>query len=142
MTHFQTPNFRLTYMLFPRDRNRNGGSLILYMKENILIGDFNMTVTAENSKINELMNNFSLEYLIKEPTCYISNTPICIDLMLIDPKRLFLKLSTFERGLPDFRKLTTAILRKTILKVPLKRYSIKTTNQLIKTILKMIFRYN
>lgn len=55
-------------MFFPRDRNRNGGSLILYMKENILIGDFNMTVTAENSKMNKLMNNFSLENLIKEPT--------------------------------------------------------------------------
>ena len=68
MTHFETPNFRLTYMFFARDRNRNGGSLILYMKENILIGDFNMTVTAENSKMNKLMNNFSLENLIKEPT--------------------------------------------------------------------------
>ena len=68
MTHFETPNFRLTYMFFPRDRNRNGGSLILYMKENILIGDFNMTVTAENSKMDKLMNNFSLENLIKEPT--------------------------------------------------------------------------
>ena len=37
-------------------------------EKNIVIGDFNMTVTAENSKMNKLMNNFSLENLIKEPT--------------------------------------------------------------------------
>ena len=113
---FQTHNFLLTDIFFRRGRNRNGGGLILYVKENILIGDFNMTVTIENSKMNDLVNTFSLENLIKEPTCYISNIRTCIDLILTNQKRLFLKSSTFESGLSDFRKLTTTILRKTTLK--------------------------
>ena len=48
------------------------------------------------------MNTFYLEYLLKEPTCYKSNTPTGVNSILTNQKCLFLKSSTFEIGLSDF----------------------------------------
>ena len=46
----------------------------------VLLGDFNMT--AENTKMEQLLNTFSLERIITTPTCFKSITPTCIDLIL------------------------------------------------------------
>ena len=43
----------------------------------LLIGDFNMT--TENSKLQDLMDAFCFENLIKEPTCFKSTVPTTID---------------------------------------------------------------
>ena len=165
------------YKMFRKDRNKFGGDLILFVKENIpykvlntfrfseecemisidfsisnkkwlllgiynppsqnealfveqiklalntysttceyflLLGDFN--VTTKNSKLQDLMNAFCLENLIKEPTCFKSTVPTTIDLIVTNQKSLFMKLSAYESGLSDFRKLTTTILRKSITK--------------------------
>ena len=60
------------------------------------------------------MNTYCLENLIKEPTCFNSNTSTCIDLILTNQEGLFMKSSTFEDGLTDFHKLTTTTLTKTL----------------------------
>ena len=44
----------------------------------LLIGDFNMT--TENSKLQDLMDAFCLDNLIKEPICFKSTVPNTIDL--------------------------------------------------------------
>ena len=44
----------------------------------LLIVDFNMT--TENSKLQDLMDAFCLDNLIKEPTCFKSTVPNTIDL--------------------------------------------------------------
>ena len=80
----------------------------------IFIGDFDLIV--ENSELNDLMNNSCLKNLIKWPTCYKSNTPACIDLILTNQECLFMKSSTFESGLSDFHKLTTTIFGTFILR--------------------------
>ena len=46
----------------------------------VLLGDFKMT--AENTKIEQLLNTFSLNSLITSPTCFKSVAPTCIDLIL------------------------------------------------------------
>ena len=48
--------------------------------KNLLLGDFNMT--TENSKLQDLMDAFCLENLIKEPTCFKSTVPTTIDLIV------------------------------------------------------------
>ena len=80
----------------------------------LLLGDFNMT--TENSKLQDLMDAFCLESLIKEPTCFKSTGPTAIDLIVTNQKSLFMKSSAYESGLSDFHKFTTTILRKRITK--------------------------
>ena len=50
------------------------------------------------------MNNF-----INKPTCFQSNTPTCIDLILTNIKNLFKLSITFETGISDHRKLVSTI---------------------------------
>ena len=55
--------------------------------ENILLlGDLNMT--TENLCLNNLMQIFNLNALIKTPTCYQSHNPTCIDNILTNQKAL------------------------------------------------------
>ena len=55
----------------------------------LFLGDFNMAI--KNANLNDMMNNFSLENLIKEDTCYKLNTSTCIYLILPSQRRLFMK---------------------------------------------------
>ena len=71
----------------------------------VLLGDFNMT--AENTKMEQLLNTFSLESLITLPTCLKSVTPTSIDLILTNNKQYFMKSQTL---------MTLTIMRNTICK--------------------------
>ena len=50
----------------------------------ILIGDFNLRV--ENTHLEATLENYDLNNLINTPTCYQSNNPTCIDLILTNKK--------------------------------------------------------
>ena len=52
------------------------------------------------------MNN-----LINKPTCFQSNKPICIDLILTNNKNLFKLSNTFETGISDHHKLVSTTLK-------------------------------
>ena len=52
----------------------------------MLIGDFSLTVKNKNHEV--FMNAFDLECLIKKPTCFQSISPSCVDLILIDKKKI------------------------------------------------------
>ena len=52
------------------------------------------------------MNN-----LINNPTCFHSNKPIYIDLILTNKKNLFKLSNTFETGISDHHKLVSPILK-------------------------------
>ena len=72
--------------------------------ENILaIGDFNLSV--EKSHLADFTQVYDFSSLLKKPTCYQSNTPSCIDLILTNRKSLFKLSNTFETGLSDHHKL-------------------------------------
>ena len=78
--------------------------------ENILaIGDFSLSV--DNSHLEVFMQAYDFSSLIKKPTCYQSNTPSCIDLILTNRKSLFKLSNTFETGLSDHHKLVCTILK-------------------------------
>ena len=79
-----------------------------------LLGDFNMT--AENTKMEQLMNTFSLERLITTPTCFRSVTPTCVDLILTNYKQYFMKSQALVTGISDLHALTLTIMRNTFYK--------------------------
>ena len=62
-------------------------------------------MTTENSKLQNLMDAFYLENLIKEPTCFKSTVPTTTDLIVTNRKSLFMKSSACESGLSEFLQI-------------------------------------
>ena len=87
-------------------------------------------------------NTFCLKNLIKEPTCYKLNTPTFVDLIFTNQKRVFMKRSAFEVVCLICINWQLRFFGKLYHRVTLKRYSIETTNYLIKAILKTISKHN
>ena len=58
----------------------------------ILMGDF--TMTPENQNMQQLLQTFSLDNLIKEPTCFKSENPTCIDLILTNQNQYLIHSHT------------------------------------------------
>ena len=59
------------------------------------------------------MNGYALKNLIKEPTCFKSENPRCIDLILTNRYRSFQNTATVETGLYDFHKMVLTVLKTT-----------------------------
>lgn len=95
-------------------------ALNVYIKdyENIIIlGDLNME--KSNTHLDDLMTNFNLDPLIKEPTCFKSiNRPSCIDHILTNKKHQFFNSMAIENGISDFHKCVATVLRSKCLKSP------------------------
>ena len=85
------------------------------------------------------MNN-----LINKPTCFQSNNPTCIDLILTNRKNIFKLYSTFEIGLSDHHELVSTILKLGSLEGAhkikedrsLQKFNIETFNSTLKNKLK------
>ena len=73
------------------------------------IGDFNLSI--ENQRLDALIQAYNLNNLINKSTCFQSNTPTCIDLILTNKKDLFKLSNTFETGISDHHKLVSTILK-------------------------------
>ena len=80
-----------------------------YYENLILIGDFNLS--TENQHLDVLIQAYNLNSLINKPTCFQSNTPTRIDLILINKKNLFKLSNTLETGISDHHKLVSTILK-------------------------------
>ena len=57
------------------------------------------------------MQPYDFSSLFKKPTCYQSNTPSCIDLILANRKKLSKLSKTIETGLSDHYKIVCTILK-------------------------------
>ena len=75
----------------------------------MVIGDFNLPV--ENSHLESIIQAYDLSSYIKKPTCYQSQTPGCIDLILTNRKYLFQLSNTLKTGLSDHHKIICTILK-------------------------------
>ena len=75
----------------------------------VIFGDFNMSV--ENSHFQNLMQIYDLSPLIKEPTCFQSHNPTCIDNFLTNQKAMFKLSRLFETGLSDHHKLISVVMK-------------------------------
>ena len=86
--------------------NRIGTILDYYSQkyDNVTIaGDFN--ITTGNTHLQSIMQASSLSNLIKEPTCFQSNNPSQIDLILRNQRSMYSFSNTFETGLADEKEL-------------------------------------
>ena len=63
----------------------------------------------ENRQLEATWESYDLNNLINMPTCYQSNNPTCIDIILTSKKNLL--YGTFETGLSDHHKLISTILK-------------------------------
>ena len=102
-----------TSLFLEQISNQVNESLKTY--ENILlIGDFN--ITPDNIHMKDFLHTHDFENLVKSPTCFKSDTPSCIDLILTNQSQLLMKTSTFETGISDFHALITSIMKMTYTK--------------------------
>ena len=88
--------------------------------ENIaLIGDFNMN-RDKNKFLNYFNETLNLKNLLKEPTCFKSQNPSMIDLILTNHRSSFMKTAVLESGISDHHKIIFSILKHTFAKGLLK----------------------
>ena len=73
----------------------------------------------EDKNLQHFTDTFSLEHLIREPTCF-KRSPSCIDLIITNRKSFFKNTSVTLTGISDFHKLTAISLKSQVLKAPSK----------------------
>ena len=72
-----------------------------------IVGDFSNS--PENTNLQSMMQAFNLNNLIKETTCFQSNNPTQIDLIIKNQKIMCKFSNTFETFLSDHHKLISTI---------------------------------
>ena len=75
----------------------------------LMIGDFNLN--ENDSSLYQYMQEFNLENVVKVPTCFKSDSPACIDLMLTSDKRKLANIRAMETGLSDFHAMVVTTLK-------------------------------
>ena len=76
----------------------------------LFAGDFNSEMAE--SAMENFCGTYHLHNLIKDPSCFKNpDKPSCIDLLLRNFPKPFLKSQTLETGLSDFHKLALTILQ-------------------------------
>ena len=73
----------------------------------IILGDFNMTVNE--GELKNFLDLYSLKSMVREPTCFKSENPKCIDLILTNRDRSVHNTTTIETGLSDFHKMILTV---------------------------------
>ena len=74
----------------------------------ILIGDLNCE--PSDSVIRDFMNINNLSNMVKDPTCFKSNNPKCIDLILTNGKGSLKSTTTAETGMSHFHTMILTAL--------------------------------
>jgi len=94
--------------------------------ENVaIIGDLNINTLKnlkahEKSKYEKLKNfcdTYDLSNLIKSPTCFQSEEPSSIDVILTNKKRSFMHSKSIQNGLSDHHSIICSMLKTTIKKI-------------------------
>ena len=76
----------------------------------ILMGDFNREMNEKNA-IQDFAYSYDFYNIVKSPTCFKSDSPRCIDLILTNRKFNFKNTTTAETGLSDFHAMVITILK-------------------------------
>ena len=91
----------------------------------IILGDFNIEIEKQQKK--HFYDNYSLESLIRQPTCYKSAiNPTWVDLSLTDTPQKFQSTCVLETGLSDFHLKTVTIMKKNLKKLKTRTISYKS----------------
>ena len=78
----------------------------------LLVGDLNMQ--EGDIHLDNFLGEFRAKNLVKEPTCYKNQSnPSCVDLLITNGPRSFMKTTTVSTGLSDFHKMVVTVMRST-----------------------------
>ena len=80
----------------------------------VLIGDLNCE--PSDSVIGDFMDSYNLTNMVKDPTCFKSNKPRCIDHISTNGKESVRSTTTAEVGLWDFHTMILTALKRGFLK--------------------------
>ena len=75
----------------------------------VTLCEFN--IEEKQAEIKAFMEIYQLKNLIKEPTCFKSDNPKCIDLILTNRSSSFQNSGTIETGLSDFHSMIVTVLK-------------------------------
>ena len=75
----------------------------------LMIGGFNLS--EDDDSLDQFMQEFNLENVVKVPTCFKSDSPTCIDLILPSDKKKLVNISAIETGLSDFHAMVVTKLK-------------------------------
>jgi len=82
----------------------------------IILGDFNETF--DSLLLSSFLVDHSLASLITSPTCFKSSDSKCIDLILTNRSRCFMKRNSLETGISDFHHLIYSVFKSKFVKIP------------------------
>ena len=71
---------------------------------------------VENSHFQNLMQIYELSPLIKEPTCFQSHHPTCMDNFLRNQKPMFKLNRLLQTGLSDHHKLISVVIKSGVIR--------------------------
>ena len=78
-------------------------------------------MSVENSHLQNTMQIYNLSPLTKEPTCFQSHNPTCIDNFLTNQKAMFKLSRLFESDLSDHHKLISPVMKSGIFRGPTRK---------------------
>ena len=94
---------------FLEDMGKNIEQFYTKYENFLMIGDFNLN--ENDSSLYQYMQEFNLENVVKVPTCFKSDSPTCIDLILTSDKRKLANIRAIETGLSDFHAMVVTTLK-------------------------------
>ena len=68
-------------------------------------------LVSDDVPLESFLQAYNLTSLIKEATCFQSNNPGCIDLILINQKNMYKLSNTFVTGISDHHKLISNVAK-------------------------------
>ena len=77
----------------------------------IIIGDLNFNMLQQNA-LTSVCPTLNLKNIINEPTCFKSNQPTLIDVMLVSKHKKYIKGFSVDTGISDFHNLIGGILKQ------------------------------
>ena len=91
----------------------------LIRSSNIVItGDLNLnlldkdTGSSPGMKLNNFMDIFDFKNVVREPTCYATNNPTLIDVIITNCSQKFAKTLTCNTSLSDYHYMVVSVLKK------------------------------
>ena len=76
----------------------------------ILLGDFKANIAG--SFIKSFCENYNIRSVVNKPTCFKNpENPSCIDLILTNKPRSFIKTGVIKTGLSEYHKLVASVMK-------------------------------
>ena len=100
---------------FESDMTKCLDKMFIHYENLICIGDLNYDILRNDKcqPLNNIYDNFSLDCIIKEPTCFTKRSdPSLIDVILTNSKTLLCKTVNFSCGLSDCHNMVATSLKE------------------------------